>query len=503
MTESVSRAGLSSLAQAICKNMGVDLSVSKNGKIRRKNNSLPEFTAKTLEKIGMGERAVFEAAGVFPQSFNAYDFQILYDEVIEQWRALNKESQREEIPDELSGIQLVGDIISGDTRIMENGFLLDDHFSGFAAKWGKQITDQFLSEKIRVALQYNPHKGIKWVADYTHGGHTEKDVLHINTYFHPLWSRTDTPKTFDSVHVDDLILPFFEHLFPTKESRDYALGWLYRLMRNRCQVGIVLVGARATGKTTFMDMARAIVGRRGCRNATKRLLSKEFNSELENCKLVTYEEIGISNTEQYERFKGLREDIISVEKKGKDARDVDNYSSFIITNNHLNNVYCKWDERYMSCLDVTDVDLKKVWPIERIHHLKTLLREENFHKYFPHWVEHYCKENDIKIHPQQPLITPRFWDLVETSKTKTWRKMKSLAYHQDIVTLEDIDHKKSQYVVYDSTVEKWLEEEASERRARNLEPHNLFNIEEDEDGNVQYHSNVYPGSRDDSVEVAK
>ena len=407
------------------------------------------------------------------------------------WKELltlcRKELSERKIPEELENTTLGRERNSGEIFVFEEGHITDRKFLGFQKQYPK-ASALMLETAFEFVAEYNPHKPERWMDKIDDPHFRTQQITHYNLYSIPTWMRHPKPETLNVSHVNDFLVPFFDHLFPVEKSRNYVKWWLYKLIHGRCQDCLVLVGPRGSGKSLLTSLATALVGVQNYEKAGKRLLAKEFNSEFENSKLVAFEEYKVTS-EGYEVIKRYMDTKIAVEGKGQDIRQITNHASVILTNNSTKKVYCLADERRYSCPEPTEVDLSDVWSEDKIDLFEQmLLHDEEFHLTTAYWIIKEVEDTPISFPKNKPYKdTPVFWDLVYQSKHPAWKAILKLLETKSTFNVEEVTwrgaHGKR---ITDEMIDEWHKQEVSERKRRNIHPYELLEtVVEDEQVNYK------------------
>jgi len=133
----------------------------------------------------------------------------------------------------------------------------------------------------------------------------------------------------------ETILMFLNHIF--QEQIELGLDYLKLLYEKPTQMQPVLClisQLRKTGKTTFLDLLKAMYGRNMTINSTQDLQSR-FNSDLAGKIVIGVEEVLFEKLEDTERIKHLSTSrSFKAEAKGKDREEVNFFAKFILLSNH-------------------------------------------------------------------------------------------------------------------------------------------------------------------------
>jgi hypothetical protein len=139
----------------------------------------------------------------------------------------------------------------------------------------------------------------------------------------------------------------------------YVWGWLADMFQNPAEkpgVALVLRGDKGVGKGAFVAGIQNTLGTHSIQIHQRSQFTGKFNSHLADKLLVFVDEGFWSGDKSAEGvIKGLiTEQKLTIEKKGVDAIEVDNFSRFIIASNEDWVVPASEDERRFCVIDVSD-----------------------------------------------------------------------------------------------------------------------------------------------------
>ena len=209
----------------------------------------------------------------------------------------------------------------------------------------------------------------------------QRPLVRVNTYKHPEWR--DSISTFSGRDCDlpPLAQDFLEHLFPNYEAREYVFNWLNGAMTSKQGNEFILVlnGPTGTGKTIFAtDLMLALFGEKNWGAAPKHLFESNFNSVLENKRLIFIDEAKI-NERDYNTVKLYANKKLNIEKKGMDANNTtDLYYSMILSNNKMGNIFVDPDDRRFSIVETTTDKLLDAWEDESVTEFVEALKDPDF-----------------------------------------------------------------------------------------------------------------------------
>ena len=162
----------------------------------------------------------------------------------------------------------------------------------------------------------------------------------------------------------DLMLGHLEMLVPIEEEREIILDWFTHVYRNKGQRinwALVMQGAQGTGKSYFGVMMRMLLGS-GAQMLDPSAISERFTGWAHGSVLTVVEEMRVSGTSKYnivDRMKPfITNDVVQIEEKGRDHRDVPNFTSYFMLTNHKDAIpLTKGDRRY--CVIYTSIQTEK------------------------------------------------------------------------------------------------------------------------------------------------
>lgn len=243
-------------------------------------------------------------------------------------------------------------------------------------------------------------------------------LFNVNTYEPPKWRKSFMSKE-ESQALPESVRTLLEHLFPVESSYKYVMKWLYRALVNRNETYLVLNGRKGCGKGVFSALLKALVGFEHYTEAPSSLLSSQFNSAIDEKRMIIFDEMRVHKSE-HTKLKRLINKYQAIEKKGIDAENSKEiYNSYAIMNNDVTDMYLETDDRRFSVMEITDRKLEESMNSEEITRLleefededSELVREMGFH-IFHHWTN---EENF------EPYIGPKFWKLAFYSLAE-WQK---------------------------------------------------------------------------------
>lgn len=160
--------------------------------------------------------------------------------------------------------------------------------------------------------------------------HTNYERI-INRFFNEYEPIPHIPKEGDYSKT----LYFLKHIF--EEQYELGLDYLQLLYLQpliRLPILLFVSKKRNTGKTTFLNLLKAIFGGNATFNTNEDFRSN-FNSDWANKLIVAVDEVLLDRREDSERIKNLSTaKTFKAEAKGKDRREVDFFAKFVLCANN-------------------------------------------------------------------------------------------------------------------------------------------------------------------------
>ncbi|MBU2877717.1 DUF5906 domain-containing protein [Aliiglaciecola lipolytica] len=123
-----------------------------------------------------------------------------------------------------------------------------------------------------------------------------------------------------------------------KKAYEFVLGWLAHLVQKPMEkpgVAIVLKSVEGTGKGTFFDLLKRILGTHASQVNGAYQLTGRFNSVVANQQLVFADEVDLTDPRTADKLKGLiTEPRVCLERKGIDPVHMPSFTRFIFASNH-------------------------------------------------------------------------------------------------------------------------------------------------------------------------
>lgn len=305
----------------------------------------------------------------------------------------------------------------------------------YALKVKGLTREEALSIASPVHIHFNPFSSdLLSVKQYHTSRNIEVSDLELNTYTAPLWvCRSKALKPDHKIFSP--IAEFMSHLFPEKSGLEYVYDWLHYAITSRNNTMLCLIGPKGTGKTIFMvELIGALLGRDYTKVANGSILDTQFNSPLKNARAVILDEVCLEDQTTIDRCKLYLNDIVSIEEKGKDQKNYQNYASIILANNDIYKVKIPHTERRFSIPRVTAINLLTLWGEDRIQEFCEMLKDPKSEA-----VTHFAKfilDRKPSYNNNTPFRGAYYSELYQKSM-KVWQR--------ELVTLLDMDFRESGY----------------------------------------------------------
>lgn len=261
---------------------------------------------------------------------------------------------------------------------------------------------------IKVDFVYDPNKRSGLTTEF------------FNEYMTPKWRLK--PETIEE--LPDLYVDFFDHLTENEDSdKSYILDWLsYSLFPMEYEPFLCLIGKKGIGKGLLSDIIKGLHGEDNMTCTGQRILSGHFNAQLINKTMIYLDEIRLKNDDQMNVLKLLINNSIEVEGKKKDAKNITNHASVLITSNNFDIFTITKDERRFSIPFITNIDLMnsdtlmgKYGEVDKFY--KACVSPDNIGKLGNYLLFHYA--NLVKRKMSYPFKSTRTFDVISAS-LKEW-----------------------------------------------------------------------------------
>ena len=175
--------------------------------------------------------------------------------------------------------------------------------------------------------------------------------------------------------IPEIYKKYLMHLVDQDEdSYEYMLDWTANALKHRNYCILTTIGNQGVGKGVYGEILSRLVGYDNFQMTDNRVVSKDFNAQILNKRIVYLDEMKIKNIEQESKLKAMVNDNIEIEKKGIDAKLHENFGSFYFSSNHFDSVKITDDDRRFSLINLTETKL-----IEVLHkdEIASLLDQDN------------------------------------------------------------------------------------------------------------------------------
>lgn len=227
---------------------------------------------------------------------------------------------------------------------------------------GKKNKSYFAKRTKYGQFTYNPHQ--------TTISTNEQGIMVFNTYQKPNWMRTKCHPKIPAIHHE-----FFLHLVGHDiPSYNYLLDWLATSLQSRNQTILVCIAGEGTGKGTLGNIIQALHGETNFSKVRDTIFRTKFNGAIQNKSLIYVDEASIKDKDALDRIKDVVNGYIEVERKGKDAINIDNHASFYLSSNSYDAIRFGADDRRFSIIEMTETPLRDT---DIIQHMDELTDESN------------------------------------------------------------------------------------------------------------------------------
>ena len=196
----------------------------------------------------------------------------------------------------------------------------------------------------------------------------------INVYRPPGWIEKGILSP-EKAKMPDLFHRFFTHLFTDQKSREVVFAFLHRMLWGSNRVILILNGSKGVGKNFFADICKGLVGALNFKMAKRSILDTQFNSDLADCLCYYFDEIAVKHAGHVARLKQYANQLLPLEAKGKDARQVMTYKSMIMNNNSPSDLKCDYSDRRFTVPEITDLMLPIAWGNDAIDEFREFVED--------------------------------------------------------------------------------------------------------------------------------
>lgn len=222
----------------------------------------------------------------------------------------------------------------------------------------------------------NLFKGFKY-ADCT----PPKESKHITDGLNIIWS-----------HINEVICSGDQSCF------DYVKKWICHFVNGRkMKTSLYLKGQQGAGKSTVPNFLIDVIGAGNAfKTQSNNCLVNRFNAELQGITLLVLEELKCNSTSEWKVMNSalnvmITEQLLSIEAKGKDAINIKNHLSIIITSNDSPIQLNQKDRRYM----MSDISDKRIGDSEYFNKLYEYLNDEEIQKAFYFYCKQFAQKNEF------------------------------------------------------------------------------------------------------------
>ena len=297
----------------------------------------------------------------------------------------------------------------------------------FSGNGDKESNSDILDKSHSAFFVYNPYEVRKSYSD------KNKDIL--NTYTAERYIRN---KVANPGKIPPTINNFLLHLFDGEnEEYSYCLDWLGNMLKQPNIPYMVLVGTQGVGKNTLIEeIGVGLVGSNNYDVVDNSRLKKEFNGAFDGNMLIHFQEVTMNNPDTLNKLKGLRDSVISIEKKGVDSYKTNNHTNGIITSNDDHEILIEPGERRYSFLKLTETNLVDTAFYKKLGsygELKAKIKEE-----IPAFYS-YLYDRKIKRDISKPYCNEEHRDRIFESSMRKWHgKVKAYLDSFDNETVKTI-----------------------------------------------------------------
>ncbi len=221
----------------------------------------------------------------------------------------------------------------------------------------KTITDQLLLKLPKFMLSYDPKLDFGEIR----GSKLEQGFRVFNTHYEPNFYNT---KSVDNYSIPKPLKLLLTNIFEDKKGVEHGLNWLANMIqRNKNETSILFYGTQGSGKGTFFELVKRLIGFSNVGIIENTTLESAFNEELMNKRLLAFNELNTYGKNQHINNKlktFITDTYLNIFVKNKTPFTVENYSSVIIATNSDNAVKISYEDRRFSVFQHT----KKLEDIE-------------------------------------------------------------------------------------------------------------------------------------------
>ena len=276
----------------------------------------------------------------------------------------------------------------------------------------------------------------------------EKGPWVFNSYNPPFWLKDvffskGTKEVEIEKNIPKPYEKFLMHLLDNDvESYEYVLDWLATAITSRNYCMLCTIGARGIGKGVLGEVMKEVVGVSNFHGTDNRIMTTNFNSQIENKKIVYIDEISVSNSREEDVLKTLINDYIEIEQKGIDAKYAKNHASIYISSNNLESLKLAGDNRRFSIVNLTDDKLINVMSKDEI---SNLVNDKDLISKFSRYLYH----REVDDNKMLKVFTSSRTEEVRFGSLKDWEHYLIFVYGferigQTILCSDIVDHIKNE-----------------------------------------------------------
>lgn len=220
-----------------------------------------------------------------------------------------------------------------------------------------------------------------------------------------------------------MFVELMEHVFADQESIEYVYAWLYFAMTDRNHCYLLMHSAQGIGKGTLCLILSKLVGDSNFATSGEDSFDSRFNGELMYRRVVYFDEVFITG-ERMSKIRALTNKYVRYESKGHQAVDMENFASFIISNNTDDPAGRKnlisYEDRRFSVPNMGTGNLQMTKGQEWIDKLYHKIEEDpEFIANIGWWIMDHGDQG--KFTPTLPFKSDSFYDMVEDA-LNNWQK---------------------------------------------------------------------------------
>jgi hypothetical protein len=188
------------------------------------------------------------------------------------------------------------------------------------------------------------------------------ETLVYNTYVPPKWRHEEywfgkaVPKIERMPEIFDR---YFTHITGGHTpSKEYLLDWIAHSLRNRNFTILTAIGVQGAGKGILGDgILKNLHGQSNYYYGRDEVFKEKFNAQLLNKTIVNIDEVSLKTKEEHDKLKGIVNDLVEIEAKGKNAKNCQNFASFYITSNYMDAIQIEPGDRRYSIIQLTNTKI--------------------------------------------------------------------------------------------------------------------------------------------------